>query len=123
MYVRARVVHARGKRREQNFYNQNRDSNPALGLYKIRHSLYRSARRGVANGSAASIRILRFCGIYSAGMAGRQREAVIKSLSLFNQSTQHARAQKHKTQNGCISRLSRDAPHKHTRLQSRLQLL
>ena len=35
----------------------------------------------------------------------------------------HARAQKHKTQNGCISRLSRDAPHTHTRLQSRLQLL
>jgi hypothetical protein len=35
MYVRARVVHARGKRREQNFYNQNRDSNPALGLYTL----------------------------------------------------------------------------------------
>ena len=47
----------------------------ALGLY--RHSLYRSARRGVVHGSAASIQILRFCGIYSAGMAGRQREAVM----------------------------------------------
>jgi hypothetical protein len=58
-------------------------------LYKIRHSLYRSARRGVANGSAASIRILRFCGIYSAGMAGRQREAVI--------TVKETTKQKHKT--------------------------